>query len=319
MMAVPAQMFSLYVSDRCYVLFLAAKKKFKFLTHKRTDSSDSRTSLGPFSLLNRSKQNVVEQSGVCINGSHVYTEETEPKSSTLSLPNSNQGSAEDVRPVLGRNPSDVSVDSLKGLSLPSYRAESRQKTQLEEDRQQAERVQEERAQLEEQQRRREEQDKRKLEEERRKLEEQQQKKQEEEERRKQEEVRRAEERRRQEDEKKSVEASNREEPTVTDRLSSLFGIGRKKEEHPAASQEEKHGVEDPPPPGSTNRFEEIPLSPEPPNPFGESSQQASQSLQTSTGFPNRTAKVFPVKPRSVAGLFFSTCRISNPPAAGSVV
>ncbi|XP_023657411.1 rab11 family-interacting protein 1 isoform X3 [Paramormyrops kingsleyae] len=274
-----------------------AKKKFKFLTHKRTDSSDSRTSLGPFSLLNRSKQNVVEQSGVCINGSHVYAEETEPKTSTLSLPNSNQGSAEDVRPVLGRNPSDVSVDSLKGLSLPSYRAESRQKTQLEEDRQQAERVQEERARLEEQQRRREEQDKRKLEEERRKQLEEQQKKQEEEERRKQEEARRAEERRRQEDVKKSVEASNREEPTVTDRLSSLFGIGRKKEEHPAASQEEKRGVEDPPAPGSTNPFEEIPLSPEPQNPFGESSPQASQSLQNSTGFPNRTAKVFPVKPR----------------------
>ncbi|KAJ8286380.1 hypothetical protein GJAV_G00038030 [Gymnothorax javanicus] len=78
------------------------KKKFKFLTHKRTDSSDSRGSLGtPFSL-GRSKQGAAEPSGVCINGSHVYVD-SPVGGSTLSLNSSDLGSAEDLHAGLERS------------------------------------------------------------------------------------------------------------------------------------------------------------------------------------------------------------------------
>uniref|UniRef100_A0A8C2KPV7 RAB11 family interacting protein 1 (class I) a n=1 Tax=Cyprinus carpio TaxID=7962 RepID=A0A8C2KPV7_CYPCA len=109
------------------------KKKFKILGHKRTESSDSKVSLGPFSLLSRSKQNIQEQNNLCINGSHVYAEEQEPKAnfgSTLSLNSSGKGSVEDVRKHHQRNTSDMSIDSLKGFSIPSYKPEVQDKASL---------------------------------------------------------------------------------------------------------------------------------------------------------------------------------------------
>ncbi|XP_072514310.1 uncharacterized protein rab11fip1b [Salminus brasiliensis] len=67
------------------------KKKFKFLTHKRNGSTDSKASQSGFTF----KQGGPPQ--VCINGSHVYMEEPEDKGSTLSLTSSGHGSMEELR------------------------------------------------------------------------------------------------------------------------------------------------------------------------------------------------------------------------------
>ncbi|XP_067114693.1 uncharacterized protein rab11fip1b isoform X2 [Osmerus mordax] len=98
------------------------KKKFKFLTHKRTGSSDSKSSQGSTSILGRSRQastSSADQSNLCINGSHVYTEEPQPRSSragsTFSLASSGHGSMEDLRRYQGRK---SSVDSLKAGKQP---------------------------------------------------------------------------------------------------------------------------------------------------------------------------------------------------------
>uniref|UniRef100_A0A3Q3ILL7 C2 domain-containing protein n=1 Tax=Monopterus albus TaxID=43700 RepID=A0A3Q3ILL7_MONAL len=111
------------------------KKKFKFLGHKRTGSSDSKVSQGPFSLLGRSKQSNNELNNLCINGSHVYTEEEEHKNgSTLSLNSSGQGSVEDVR----KQVSDVSADSFMSAPVASYKNESVDRAVLEQQRHQEE-------------------------------------------------------------------------------------------------------------------------------------------------------------------------------------
>ncbi|KAL7884204.1 hypothetical protein AOLI_G00069740 [Acnodon oligacanthus] len=285
------------------------KKKFKFLGHKRTSSTDSKVSLGPFSLLNRSKQNIPEQNNLCINGSHVYTEEQEPKpsfGSSLSLSSSAKGSVEDLRKYHERNASDVSADSFKGLSIPTYKPELVEKAlhvpqhpQEDEEKKHKKtegRLQEVLERQDEQERIRQqerEEKKRRQEEEERKirLEEEQRKCQEEEERlrkRREEEAKRAEEQRRQ------------EESRVAERLTSLFGLGKKKEEPspPAVEDPELMNA-----PASTNPFEEIPLSPDSTNPFlGESpakTQKEERSTFTPTPptFPGRTAKVSAVKPR----------------------
>nr|XP_024658832.1 rab11 family-interacting protein 1 [Maylandia zebra] len=71
------------------------KKKFKFMIHKRSGSSGSKDSSS-----GREKQVSVEQSNLCINGSHVYCEEppsrTSRISSNFSLASSGHGSMEDV-------------------------------------------------------------------------------------------------------------------------------------------------------------------------------------------------------------------------------
>ncbi|KAI1900842.1 hypothetical protein AGOR_G00054020 [Albula goreensis] len=290
------------------------KKKFKFLTHKRTGSTDSKVSQGPFSLLGRSKHGGAEQNNVCINGNHVYTEEPEPKmskaGSSLSLNSSGQGSVEDLRRAQGRNNSDVSVDSLKGLSLPSYRAESRERALQEQQHKEQEEAEEEKRQAEE----RRQAEAKRLQEERARQEELERKRLEEQ--RLQEEARKREGLRQQEEARKAEEQKHLEEASVSDRLSSLFGIMRKKEE----KKEEQPEPEDKPKPAprimhkettevshlpsSSNPFEEISLSPEPRNPFEESPvehQLGLRSPQTpSSGFPSRTPKVSAVKPRSVS-------------------
>ncbi|KAG9353970.1 hypothetical protein JZ751_012094 [Albula glossodonta] len=125
------------------------KKKFKFLTHKRTGSSDSKSSHGIPSLLGRSKQGAAEQSGVCINGSHVYME-TPLASSTLSLNSSNQGSMEDLQQGQLRSSSTRDLS----LSLPE---EQDHYSEEEENREEQERIR-----LEEQERKmREEEEERK--------------------------------------------------------------------------------------------------------------------------------------------------------------
>ncbi|XP_053716940.1 golgin subfamily A member 6-like protein 25 isoform X2 [Synchiropus splendidus] len=85
------------------------KKKFKFLKHKRSDSRDS--------------QKQMEQSNLCINGSHIYCEEPQPRSartgSNFSLTSSGHGSMEDVP-----QSSPPSVDSLRVVKeCPSWTEE----------------------------------------------------------------------------------------------------------------------------------------------------------------------------------------------------
>uniref|UniRef100_G3PAI3 RAB11 family interacting protein 1 (class I) a n=1 Tax=Gasterosteus aculeatus aculeatus TaxID=481459 RepID=G3PAI3_GASAC len=118
------------------------KKKFKFLGHKRTGSSDSKQSLGTFSLLGRSKQSNSDQNNMCVNGAHVYAEETDPHSgSTLSLNSSGKGSVEDVR-------KQVSVDPFVSAPVPSNRRGSTGRAALEQQRHQ-EQQEEEKRQAEE--------------------------------------------------------------------------------------------------------------------------------------------------------------------------
>ncbi|XP_041754058.2 rab11 family-interacting protein 1 isoform X1 [Coregonus clupeaformis] len=133
------------------------KNKFKFLTHKRTGSSDSKASQGSLSL-GRSKvpAPLAEQSNLCINGSHVYTEEPQSRSartgSTFSLASSGRGSMEDLRRAQGRKSSSTSMDSLTALKQPSPWAEEEEE-------------EEERFKMGEEMKRKEEQERKKLEEE----------------------------------------------------------------------------------------------------------------------------------------------------------
>lgn len=315
------------------------KKKFKFLGHKRTGSSDSKVSQGPFSLLSRSKQSNSDLNNLCINGSHVYAEETESKSgSTLSLNSSGQGSVEDVR----KHTSDASADSFISIPVPSYKEESvdraimeKQRHQEEEERRQAEerriaeakRLEEEekyraeakRLQEEEERRLREEQERKRrfLEDEARRK---KQREEEEEERRKQEEERRmleaAENQRLEEERRRAEEQKRQEEASMSDRLTSLFGMIRKKEEkkEEEVQQQPKEELPTKPPRNnsgdpdepishrSTNPFEDIPLSSDPPvstNKSPADNQKTSRNPQTPSAmvFLNRNAKVSAVKPR----------------------
>lgn len=310
------------------------------LGHKRTGSNDSKVSQGPFSLLGRSKQTAADQNTVCINGSHVYLEEHERKTgSTLSLNSSGKGSVEDVRRQHERNISDASTDSFKALAIPSYKPEAQErKTSVqqehhrdeeqekeseakrqadeklrlaEEKRRQAEnkRIQEMLDRQEEQEKKRVQERQKKMEEEdrRRKREEEERKKLEEQERRRQEEdTRQAEEqeRRRQEEARRTEEQRHHEETRVTDRLSSLFGLGRKKEEkkeeqqHPVAAP--RHSLKELDIPASANPFEDISLTPDQPTTVQGPTEVQRGVLSPhaqGNGFPSRTAKVSAVKPR----------------------
>ncbi|KAK9968621.1 hypothetical protein ABG768_002937 [Culter alburnus] len=150
------------------------KKKFKFLKHKRTGSSDSKVSQGTGSLGLGMAQN-----NVCINGSHVYTEEPETRGSragsTFSLNSSGHGSMEDLRRGHDRKTSSTSMDS--DLQTQENSVEEMHRKQEEQRKQEEEvrkRLEEERRQGEEEERKRieREQEKRRLEkeEERKRLE-----------------------------------------------------------------------------------------------------------------------------------------------------
>ncbi|XP_067253676.1 caldesmon isoform X2 [Chanodichthys erythropterus] len=150
------------------------KKKFKFLKHKRTGSSDSKVSQGTGSLGLGMPQN-----NVCINGSHVYTEEPETRGSragsTFSLNSSGHGSMEDLRRGHDRKTSSTSMDS--DLQTQENSVEEMHRKQEEQRKQEEEvrkRLEEERRQGEEEERKRieREQEKRRLEkeEERKRLE-----------------------------------------------------------------------------------------------------------------------------------------------------
>ncbi|TDH13262.1 hypothetical protein EPR50_G00055900 [Perca flavescens] len=295
------------------------KKKFKFLGHKRTGSSDSKLSQGPFSLLGRSKQSNSDLNNLCINGSHVYAEDTEPKSgSTLSLNSSGQGSVEDVR----KHTSDVPADSSFSIPVPSYKHEStdratleQQPHQEEEGRRQAEakriaeakRLEEEekskleakRLQEEEERRHREEQERKKrfLEEEAKRK--KQKQTEEEKERRKQEEA--AEHQKLEEERRRAEEQKRQEEASMSDRLTSLFGMIRKKEEkkeevvpQQAAEEIPKTAPRSNISHHSNNPFDDIPLSSDPPV----SSHESPADDPKSSLNQQKEKKVSAVKPRS---------------------
>ncbi|KAJ0019449.1 hypothetical protein NQD34_007018 [Periophthalmus magnuspinnatus] len=299
------------------------KKKFKFLGHKRTGSSDSKVSQGPFSLLSRSKQK--DENNLCINGSHVYAEEAEAKSgSTLSLNSSGHGSVEDIRKQPFDVPVDVPVD-VPGFSItvppPSSsqsteRATEQQRHQEEQRRiVEAKRQEEEerrragalRQQQEEERRYQEEQERQTqlLEEEarRRKLreEEEMKRRQEEEQRREEEERRRweeeqwrqeaaEEEQRQRQEQLKAEEQKKEEEASMSERLTSLFGMIRKKEEKkeevfpevkdelPTTIKSHTIGQDPSVPQQSTNPFGEISLSSSSPQNTNESPTEPLFSL-----------------------------------------
>ncbi|KAF7665359.1 hypothetical protein LDENG_00145030 [Lucifuga dentata] len=103
------------------------KKKFKFMIHKRSGSSDSKDSQGSLSIKHGSSP-AVEQSNLCVNGSHIYCEEPQPRTSRInsafSLSSSSRGSTEDLHS--GRILPETSVtsyDSLKTLRQYSARTE----------------------------------------------------------------------------------------------------------------------------------------------------------------------------------------------------
>ncbi|KAL0979423.1 hypothetical protein UPYG_G00184890 [Umbra pygmaea] len=307
------------------------KKKFKFLGHKRTGSNDSKVSTGPFSLLGRSKQKE-DPNSTCINGNHVYAEEVEPKSgSTLSINSSGQGSVEDVRSR--RHPSDASIESLKGLSVPSYRTDpadgdrallEQRRIREEDEKKRAEekRLNEEkhRAQLKILQ----EEEEQKQQEKRRFQEEQERGKKQREEKRRAEEAelqRLEEEQKRQEEAKRTEDQKRQEEASVTERFTSLFGMIRKKEEKEDTQQNDtmkerpdptprqfSKGLEVPAASHAANPFEEIPLSADSLN-LVESQGDKPKPVQSSNTLnsavflnPNRTAKVSAVKPRLTEAL-----------------
>ncbi|KAI2659593.1 Rab11 family-interacting protein 1 [Labeo rohita] len=126
------------------------KKKFKFLKHKRTGSTDSKVSQGTGSLGLGTAQN-----NVCINGSHVYTEEPETRGSragsTFSLNSSGHGSMEDLRRGHNRKTSSTSMDSSE-LQTQENAVEEMHRRQEEQSKQEEEvrkRLEEERRQAEE--------------------------------------------------------------------------------------------------------------------------------------------------------------------------
>ncbi|XP_068167152.1 rab11 family-interacting protein 1 isoform X2 [Antennarius striatus] len=301
------------------------KNKFKFLGHKRTGSSDSKVSVGAFSLLGRSKQSNNDQNSLCVNGSHVYAEEAESKSgSNLSLNSSGQGSVEDVPKLT------VNADPFR--TVPSIRIEQDTTTmeqlrhQEEEERRQAEerrmaaakRLEEEEKYMAESRRLQEEEDRRYQEEQemrRRAVEDEARRKrereEEEEERRKQEEQRRkleaAELQRFEEERRKAEEQKRQEETSMSERLTSLFGMIRKKDEkkeEEAQRQTKEMTPQTESEPSqlisqrSTNPFEDIPLNADPPVSSADPHKSGLNPLTPSAmTFLNRAAKVSAVKPR----------------------
>lgn len=280
------------------------KKKFKFLGHKRTGSSDSRVSQGPFSLLGRSKQNNADPNSLCINGSHVYAEEPESKSgSTISLNSAGQGSQEDMR-----RPASADVGPDRAILEQQRHQEEEERRQAEERRtaeakrleqEEKYRIEAKRLQEEEEQRRQEEKEWK-----RRFLEEEEERKRKQKEEEDQRALEAAEKQRLAEEQKRQEEAS------MSDRLTSLFGMIRKKEEKKEEVHQSNKDELPPKPPrvdsGDHSQlpskrpedpFEEIPLSSgRQESSSGEQKSSRSQ-MPSAMVFLNRTAKVSAVKPR----------------------
>ncbi|XP_041089314.1 rab11 family-interacting protein 1-like [Polyodon spathula] len=197
-------------------------------THKHSLSADTKQLFSgkkdPFSLLGglRSKNDPMSHSSVCINGSHVYTEEPDPEPGLRgSLQNlsggTNIGSTEDFTSL--KSSDQTSTESLKSKTLPSYKVQSTSATQ----RNQEELQEEEHAARKAEEKR--------LEEERKRWQQQQ----EEEERRLEDEHKRVEERKRQEEENRRRLAAEEEEKKRQEEI-------RKKEESKTVEKSESTKV-----------------------------------------------------------------------------
>ncbi|XP_028654994.2 putative leucine-rich repeat-containing protein DDB_G0290503 isoform X1 [Erpetoichthys calabaricus] len=105
-----------------------SKPPLNFLTHKRTQSSEAKQlqqlsgKKEPFSLLGglRPKNDPVSRSNVCINGSHVYTEEPEVQKPSLtgSLQNLSKSACGSVENIKDKTSSS---ESLKSPAVHSYK------------------------------------------------------------------------------------------------------------------------------------------------------------------------------------------------------
>ncbi|KAF3702074.1 Rab11 family-interacting protein 1 [Channa argus] len=189
------------------------KKKFKFMIHKRSGSSDSKDSS-----FGHKNQGTTEQSNLCINGSHVYREEPQTRTSRIgsnfSLASSGRGSMEEVP-----ESSLPSTDSLRAVRQYSPWMEEEDMAEEENIKEDVdEEEEEERIKMEEQIKKKEDKEERvrrqeeleKLTEEKRKREEEEKRKREEEEKRIEERVKRKEaERIQREEERKRQEEKER--------------------------------------------------------------------------------------------------------------
>lgn len=293
----------------------AVKKTFKFHGHKQIPSSDSRISHGPVTLLGDSKQINSDLNNLCINGSHVYTENTKT-SSNVSLKSIGQGSLDDVL----KHTSDADKRHVSSMESDKEILEQQCYLRQEEKRQGEEKCIAEAKIFQEEEKYRQEGKRLKEEEDGGSHEEQEKRctsednahmkkqREEKEESRKQEEelkmLELAENQKIEEECCREEEQKPQEEISMNERLTSLFGIIRKKEE------DLPQDIKDEPPTQaplsdyshpfshySTNPFEDIPLNSDPVGTGG--SQKASISHQIPSGrvFLNRTAKVSAVKPR----------------------
>ncbi|XP_051794744.1 trichohyalin [Acanthochromis polyacanthus] len=206
------------------------KKKFKFKIHKRSGSSDSKD---PSSGLQ--KQLPVEQSNLCINGSHVYCEEPPTRTSRIgsnfSLASSGHGSMEEVP-----ENSPPSVDSLRAVRQysPWTEEEEEEVENVKEDESRREEEEEEKVR-----RQQEELERLSEEEERRKVEEQRVKREEEERMRREERERLAEEERRLEEQERRKIEEEEEKMRVEEEKAQEERRRRQEEEEERVRREEE--------------------------------------------------------------------------------
>ncbi|XP_049594945.1 caldesmon [Syngnathus scovelli] len=176
------------------------KKKFKFMKHKRSGSSDNKEA--------SQKRAAVEKSNLCINGSHVYCEEPLPRTtrigSNFSLTSSGHGSMEDVPesspppveslPVIRQyTPWEEEEEEMRNEEVDNKEEMKRRKELAEKEKERRRREEEERERDEEKARKEQEEEARRQEMEKRRRDEEEERKREEEERMRREEMERLEE------------------------------------------------------------------------------------------------------------------------------
>ncbi|XP_070706362.1 trichohyalin-like isoform X2 [Pempheris klunzingeri] len=210
------------------------KKKFKFMIHKRSDSKDSSSG--------QQKHGPAEQSNLCINGSHVYCEEPQPRasriSSNFSLTSSGHGSMEDVP-----ESSPPSVDSLRAVT--QYSPWKEEEEEMEEETAEAENITEDEQTLEEEGRiRMVEERKRKAEEEDRvrRQEEERERMAEEKRKREEEERRRTEEERAKREEEEKIRTEEREKKRQEEERERIAEEKRRIEEEEKRQREEEERI-----------------------------------------------------------------------------
>ncbi|XP_041088096.1 rab11 family-interacting protein 1-like [Polyodon spathula] len=287
-------------------------------THKHSLSADTKQLFSgkkdPFSLLGglRSKNDTMSHSSVCINGSHVYTEEPDPEPGLSgSLQNlsggTNIGFTEDFTSL--KSSDQAITESLKSKTLTSYKVQStsathRNQEELQEEEHAARKAEEKRLEEERKRWQQQEEEERKRVEERNRQEEENRRRlaAEEEEKKRQEEIRKKEER-------KTVEKS--ESSKVSTLLSMVRGRKDSLKNSDSVSPPETpvdKKTEPVPKRGGTQEFEEVPLRRKPlipskeeqdPDPHLQEKERGVKNPSTpTTGFPSwATSKVTAVKPR----------------------